>query len=148
MGVELSDERPESSRPSSAPPPVPFSKFAGTRTRVGRPVVRLRAPFEFSADVEAIVDLFPQPNRRSSLGNHARVIGRPGPAVRSPNRTRLAKSLAERARGHRRTSRELVRLVLDLSRKRRIRQFPLGFPRVSSRNFLDVTVEWSRLSYH
>lgn len=56
VGVELSDERPESSRPSSAPPPVPFARTAGTRTRVGRPVVRRgRAPFEFSVDEEAIL---------------------------------------------------------------------------------------------
>jgi len=94
VGVELSDERPESSRPSSTPPPVPFSKLAGTRMRVGRPVVRLRAPFEFSHDEEAILTLFPQPDRRSPPGDCARVIGRLDPATRSPSRTRFAKSLA------------------------------------------------------
>lgn len=66
VGVELSEERPESSRPSSAPPPMPFSRLAGTRTRVGRPVVRLRAPFNFSVDEEAIL-------ARSSL--NSRIVG-------------------------------------------------------------------------
>lgn len=65
VGVELSEERPESSRPSSAPPPTTFSRLAGTRTRVGRPVVRLRAPFNFSIDEEAIL-------ARSSLN---RIVG-------------------------------------------------------------------------
>lgn len=53
VGVELSDERPESSRPSS---PIPFSWHGWTRTRVGRPVVRRRAPFEPSDDGEAILE--------------------------------------------------------------------------------------------
>lgn len=53
VGVELSEERPESSRPSS--PPMPFSWLAWTRTRVGRPVVRRRAPLELSDDGEAIL---------------------------------------------------------------------------------------------
>lgn len=77
VGVELSDERPESSRPSSAPPPVPFSRLTGTtRMRVGRPVARLRAPFEFSVDEEAILARSLQPDRRLPSDNRARVIGR------------------------------------------------------------------------
>lgn len=55
VGVELSEERPES-RPSSPTAP-PFSRFAAAPwLRVGKPV-RLLAPFEFSADEEAILNV-------------------------------------------------------------------------------------------
>ena len=54
VGVELSDERPESS--PSSPPAPPFSRPAWTtRVRVGRPLVRLLAPFELSGNAVAIL---------------------------------------------------------------------------------------------
>lgn len=71
VGVELSEERPES-RPSS---PTAFSRLgAELRVRDGRPV-RLLAPFESSGSEEAILSVSGSQRSRVSLSRREHVVG-------------------------------------------------------------------------